>query len=103
MEVLIWVQEHLHISILMIMKELEGKLSKLYNFVQICLSTLQFCQYCPFSSNVNFIQCLSILSNFSDFVQRCLKITEKVSFNIVSDSEQRLHFEWRKVNQKCQK
>ena len=29
---------------------------------------------------------------------RCLKITEKVSFNICKRSELRLHFEWTKVN-----
>ena len=33
---------------------------------------------------------------------RCLKITEKVSFNIWERSELRLHFDWTKVNQKCQ-
>ena len=34
---------------------------------------------------------------------QCLKITEKVSFNIASRSELHLHFEWTKVNQKYQK
>ena len=29
---------------------------------------------------------------------RCLKITEKVSFNITSEARLRLHFEWTKVN-----
>ena len=34
---------------------------------------------------------------------QCLKILKKVAFNICERSELRLHFEWTKVHEKCQK
>ena len=68
-----------------------------------------------------FLQCISFQAFFISLLRmfsitvwirvsasRCLKITEKVSFNIASiqhceRSELHLHSEWTKVNYKCQK
>ena len=34
---------------------------------------------------------------------QCLKVTEKVAFNIPSEASYILYFDWIKVHQKCQK
>ena len=41
-------------------------------------------------------------SNFNIILSRCLKITEKVSFNIASEASYVWIFEWTKVLKKCQ-